>query len=169
MRVRAALESDAIVLPAIERSAAEVFRTAPGLGWIADDDVQSEAQHRAHARDGTSWVAVDDRNSPFGFLLAEFCGQDFHICELAVRHDKQGRSAGRALFEAAVQCARQRGMTAVTLTTFRDVRWNELLYQRWGFETLVAETLGERLAEILAKEARRGLPGHQRCAMRLTL
>jgi len=169
MRVRVALESDAVWLPAVERSAGEAFREVPGLAWIADDEVQTEAQHRAHARAGTAWVAVDDQDRPFGFLTAKICGAELHIDELSVRHDRQGHGAGRALFEASVQYARQRQLTAVTLTTFRDLPWNERLYHRWGFETLVAANLGERLAGILLNEAGRGLPGHQRCAMRLTL
>ena len=60
VRVRLAEVGDAEFLPAVERSAGEEFRGAPGLEWIADDEVQSEERHRAYACAGTSWVVVDE-------------------------------------------------------------------------------------------------------------
>ncbi|WP_394764211.1 GNAT family N-acetyltransferase [Phenylobacterium sp.] len=169
MVVRPALESDASLLPDVERSAGEVFRDVPALAWIADDEVQSEEQHRVYARAGNSWVAVDEGDRPLGFLSAEPCGEELHIWELAVRRDQQGRGAGRALFEACLRYARLRDLTAITLTTFRGLPWNEELYHRWGFETLVEENTGGRLADILSDEREHGLPSEQRCAMRLVL
>jgi hypothetical protein len=49
------------------------------------------------------------------------------------------------------------------------VAWNEILYQRLGFQTLMPLEAGERLHVILLGEAERGLPPDQRCAMRLAL
>lgn len=46
MIIRVAEFDDASRLPAIERSADEVFRTTSDLAWIADDDVMSEDEHR---------------------------------------------------------------------------------------------------------------------------
>jgi hypothetical protein len=60
-------------------------------------------------------------------------------------------------------------LVALTLTTFRDVAWNGPFYQRLGFEELAAHDLSPDLAQILAHEAARGLPGDRRCAMRLDL
>jgi hypothetical protein len=57
----------------------------------------------------------------------------------------------------------------VTLTTFRDVIWNEPFYKRLGFRTLRDDEMDERLAELLRQEAERGLPEGSRCAMRLDL
>jgi GNAT superfamily N-acetyltransferase len=86
-----------------------------------------------------------------------------------VHRDHQRQGAGRALLETACAHAREGGLVAVTLTTFRSVAWNELLYARFGFETLQPEELGYRLASVLAEENTRGLPQERRCAMRLML
>ena len=169
VRVRLAEVGDAEFLPAVERSAGEVFRGAPGLEWIADDEEQSEERHRAYAAAGTAWVVVDEADRPFGFLSAERFGEELHIWELAVRQSDQGRGAGRALLDASFSYARQQGLAAVTLTTFRGLTWNELLYARMGFKTLREEHLGERLAQVLTDEGARGLPAERRCAMRLEL
>lgn len=167
VHVRPTTAGDAAALPAIERSAGEAFRSIPGLGWIADDDVLSEESHIGYARSSTSWVAVDEAERPIGFLAAQRIGEDLHIWAFAVRHDKQGRGTGRALVDAAIAHARLLCLTAVTLTTFRDVPWNEPFYAGMGFEALDRDRMGERLAGILRREVEYGLPGERRCAMRL--
>lgn len=168
-QVRTAEERDAALLPDVERSAGEAFREVPGLAWIADDEVKSAAQHAAYARVGTSWVVVDEADRPFGFLSAESFDDELHIWEFAVRRDRQGEGAGRALLEASFVYARRNGCAAVTLTTFRDVAWNDALYARMGFVNLAPEQIGNRLRAILAKERANGLPAERRCAMRLEL
>lgn len=169
MNVRPTSEQDVALLPEVERSAGQAFRDIPELAWIADDDVQSIEQHRAYARAGASWVVVDGADRPFGFLSAEACGDELHVWELAVRHDHQGKGAGRALIEAAVDHARRHELDALTLTTFREVAWNEPLYAHMGFTTLDKDNTGERLARILQDEAQHGLAAHRRCAMKLEL
>jgi GNAT superfamily N-acetyltransferase len=92
-----------------------------------------------------------------------------HVWELAVRHEAQGRGAGRALMAAAVEAARRRGASAVTLTTFRDIAWNAPFYARLGFLEVPEEGLNERLAWIRTRESKLGLDTAARCAMRLAL
>lgn len=167
-RIRLTTAADIAVLPAVERSAAQSFRQIEGLGWLADEGVMPEWRHAELVAAGTSWVAVDD-DEPVGFLAAEVAGEEMHIWELAVRRDQQGRGLGRALMQAAVNGAAARGLAAVTLTTFRDVPWNQPFYARLGFATLSAEQADPRLADILRSEVEQGLPGRRRCAMRRAL
>ena len=61
--------------------------------------------------------------------------------------------------------ATARGLPGVTLTTFRDVPWNEAFYASCGFRTLAADELTPALRDILADEAHAGLPPDRRCAM----
>ena len=60
-------------------------------------------------------------------------------------------------------------MPALTLTTFRDLSFNEHFYQKLGYKTLDEAELPERLADILKSEIEYGLPGDRRYAMRLAL
>lgn len=167
--IRMTREDDVAALPEIERSSGEAFRAAPGLAWIADDDVQSADAHLAFVRSGLSWVAVDDRDRPLGFLCAGISDSALHIWQLAVLHERQGFGLGRALLDAAIAHAHCRSLSEVTLTTFRELAWNERFYRKLGFVTLGEEELGARLVQILAKEASCGLPVERRCAMRLSL
>jgi ribosomal protein S18 acetylase RimI-like enzyme len=167
--IRLAQDQDATFLPDLEQSAGEAFRTIPALAWIADEDNLSVERYRELIAQGTSWVAVDAQDQPIGFLSAEILTDALHIWELAVRLDQQRSGHGRALIGKAIEVAQARGLAAVTLTTFRGVAWNEILYQRLGFQTLTPMEAGERLHGILLGEAERGLPPDQRCAMRLAL
>jgi GNAT superfamily N-acetyltransferase len=166
--IRAGQLEDADLLPSIERSAGAAFRSIPALSWIAGDGVLSEEEHRRFAGSGTSWVA-EDEGGPVGFLVAERVPPALHIWEIAVRLDRQGRGLGTRLIETAIKGAREEGLSEMTLTTFRDVPWNEPFYQRLGFVSLGDGDIGDRLAAILSNEAERGLPADRRVAMRLTL
>ncbi|MCT9114533.1 GNAT family N-acetyltransferase [Cupriavidus gilardii] len=167
--IRPADRSDAASLPEIERSAAELFRSVPALAWIADDDVLAPEVHLRFIAAGTAWVAVDDTGKVRGFLSAERFGQALHIWELAVHRNWQGQGCGRALVSQAIEHARRQRLSAVTLTTFRDLPWNEPFYRRLGFEAIEGDALDERLTAVLQHERELGLPVHLRCAMRLVL
>jgi len=165
--VRPTVAADCHALPEVELSAAESFRAAPGLEWIADEgEFKPVDVHRRRVDEGTSWVAELD-GKPVGFLCAEVCDRELHVWELAVHQDHQGRGLGKRLIAAGVDAARSRGLDAVTLSTFRDVPWNEPFYARLGFVRLDEVTGEARLSAILRSEVEQGLPGDRRCAMRL--
>jgi ribosomal protein S18 acetylase RimI-like enzyme len=169
LRIRPTRDSDAERLPAIERSAGERFRDLPELAWLADGEDWSVDWHRERIAKGACCVAVDGEDQPIGFLAAEIVGCALYICELAVRLDLQGAGLGGALIAEAVAEARRRGLDAVTLTTFRDVAWNQAFYAKLGFTTLEGDGIGEWLGAQLRAQAEAGLPRERRCAMRLDL
>lgn len=165
VRIRPTRAEEAALLPGIERSAGAAFLALPDLAWIADDDVLPEERHRALIAGGAAWVAVGAEDVPLAFLAAEATADRLHIWEFAVRHELQGRGIGRALMAEAKAWAGARGLRAVTLTTFRDVPWNEPFYRRLGFRTLDERELTAELRTVLDAEQRHGLPREKRCAM----
>lgn len=167
--IRPSRVADAPHLPAIERSAGYLFRTIPDLAWLADGDDIPVERHLEWIAAGTSWVAETDNYCLVGFLCAEVAGDVLHIWELSVDLDHQRQGIGQALIAETVAFARRRRFASVTLTTFREVPWNEPAYQRMGFVTLGTDQLDERLTMILGKEIASGLPPERRCAMRLLL
>ena len=167
--IRAANDRDTPLLPGIERSSGEIFRQWPGLEWIADDVVQSQEQHRALIADGIALVAEVQGAGIAAFLNGEVTPDALHILQIAVHRDRQRRGIGRTLIEAVQQVAIDHGTKALTLTTFRNVPWNEPYYRRLGFVTLDSTEINPRLAAILDAEGRAGMPVAQRCAMRKSL
>ncbi len=167
--IRPARDHDVPLLPGIERNSGGIFRQVPGLAWIADDAVQSEEQHRALIADGLALVAEEQGAGVVGFLNGAVTPDALHLWQLAVHGDWQRRGIGRALIEAAERHAAGLGLSALTLTTFRDVPWNEPYYRRLGFVTLDGADLGPRLRAVLESEGRAGMPLARRCAMRKRL
>ena len=167
--VRQALAADAIALPAIERSAAALFRLDPSLAWLADAAVPQASAHLPAIERGELWVAENNDGQLAGFLRAVTVDQQLHIEELSVSQHFQGRGVGRKLLLAAIEQARLGQLRAVTLTTFRDLPWNAPFYQRMGFALLNAEDSDARLNHVLRDEIAHGMPGERRCAMRLVL
>ena len=169
-RIRLARENDTARLSAVERSAAQRFKMVPGLEWVAEGSVLGEAVHLDCIRAGTCWVAVDELDSPVGFLSAEAVAErELHIREMSVHEAFQGYGIGRALLEAAIEWAAIHHLAALTLTTFHDVPWNAPFYSRIGFKALAISGLDERLSALLREEVEEGFVEGTRCAMRLSL
>ena len=162
--IRIATEEDAELLPKIERSSGEAFRQIEHLAWIADDEVQSVERHLSLIRQGSSWVAHSATQGIAGFLSAERHGRSLHVWQMAVHADWQKQGIGRKLIGAAVRWSLAQDITALTLTTFRNVPWNEPFYRSCGFRVIETD-VPVSLQNILDAEAAAGLPREQRCAM----
>jgi ribosomal protein S18 acetylase RimI-like enzyme len=167
--VRRARPCDATALPAIERSAAELFRLDPPLAWLADAEVADAAFHVQAIRQARVWVAEACQGQLAGFLRAVPVDNQLHIEELSVSQHFQGQGIGRKLLSAAIAQAGEQQLCAVTLTTFRDLPWNAPFYQRMGFTLLNADEAAAHLIDALHHDSAHGLPAERRCAMRLML
>ena len=94
--VRRGENSDAALLPNIERSAARAFEEVSGLGWTPGNFVISVEDHLISIARGTLWVTeVNGRIA--GFLAANPAGNELHIDELNVHFDHQRSGIGRRL------------------------------------------------------------------------
>jgi GNAT superfamily N-acetyltransferase len=164
--IRPACSSDAQYLPDIERDAGAIYLTVADLAWIARDEVMPPEDHLPLIAAGTVWVADDADVGVVGFLTAERFGAALHIWETAVLREYQQRGIGKRMIAASAQHARTTGLTAITLTTFRDVPWNAPFYARNGFRIVEGGALDERLTAVLKREVENGLESERRCAMR---
>lgn len=162
-RIRPATAEDAIHLPPIERAAGELFRQWPGLEWIADDTVTSAARHHEMIDAGFSLVAETADCRIIGFASAEMIGQNLHLWQIAIAPTHQRQGIGAAMIDAIQILAKHHATRAITLTTFRDVPWNQPWYQRLGFVILTEADTPPDLHRILSDEAQTGLTN--RCAM----
>lgn len=167
--VRLARYEDVVLLPDIERSAAQSFKTIPSLAWIAEGACLPIETHLASLEAGTCWVAVTAQDRPIGFLTAERMQDRLHILELSVEAKAQGHGVGKALVAAACQAAQKAGARSVMLTTCRAVPWNGPFYCKIGFRYLADAELDSGLRAILAEEEACGFPPGTRCAMQRDL
>jgi GNAT superfamily N-acetyltransferase len=167
-RIRPARADDGRALQDIERLAGERFREV-GLPEVADDDPAPVDVLAAYAAAGRSWVAADPRDVPVGYVLVDVVDRCAHIEQISVRPDHQGAGVGRALIEQVKSWARSTGLSAVTLSTFRDVPWNGPLYRHLGFSVVGDGELGPGLRAVRDREASHGFDPSTRVCMRLQL
>jgi GNAT superfamily N-acetyltransferase len=165
--IRPLRPSDAPVVQGIERHAGDRFRTV-GLAHVADDDPFSVGELSEYASGGRGWVATDD-DTPIAYAVVDVIDGNAHVEQVSVHPDHQGRGIGRALLDRVAEWARSNGMPAMTLTTFRDVEWNQPLYEHLGFVVMTDDEVGPELVELVAEEAEDGLDPELRSCMRMDL
>ena len=95
-------------------------------------------------------------------------GGQAHLEQLSVQPDFARRGIGRSLVEAALDAARGRGYSWMTLCTFAGVPFNAPFYADCGFEEIARP--GPALAALRIPEAQLGLDDlGPRIAMRIRL
>ena len=150
-----------------------MFKTIPDLAFVADDQVMSVREHVAMMRTGVTFVAQSLEGPHAGKIIGFICGHEvrrtLHICQMAVLASGQNRGVGSALVAAMLDDAVSSKCETATLTTFRDVPWNDGFYKKLGFRTLEPNEIDPRLQAILTGETAAGLPGDRRCAMAIKL
>ena len=167
-RIRDGLLVDAPALPPIERSASSLFEDVPGLEWIAEGPVLSQAEHERFVRDGKLWVAETRSEEPprlVGFLAAEMPAGRLHLCELSVHRAWQRKGIGAALIDAARRYAGLHGLPSLTLTTFSAIPWCAPAYARLGFKKVPIPD--QHLQDVVDREHASGLLAEQRVVMSL--
>lgn len=163
--IRPAAPADAELLRSIERAAGERFREV-GMDHIADDEPPSTSTLASYATAGRSWVAEDEAGRVIGYVLVDVVDGNAHIEQVTVEPGHQGRGVGRSLLEQVEVWAIDRGLPALTLTTFRDVPWNAPLYRHLGFRDVADDDVGPGLRAVRAAEAAHGLDLSTRVCMR---
>jgi GNAT superfamily N-acetyltransferase len=162
--IRLARPDDLPALITIEIEAGSLFRDV-GMAAIADDDPGSVAELAVYQAEGRAWVSVDDDDRPVAYLIAEVVDGHAHVEQVSVRPSHARRGLGSALIETLAAWARERGLAALTLTTFTAVPWNAPYYERLRFRVLEEAEIGAGLREIRRVEAARGLDAWPRVAM----
>lgn len=163
--IRRARKEDLPLLGAVERSAAEIFRTV-NLDFLTYGPTMDEYLLESMGRANHLWVAVNEVDRPIGFAGGDELAGNFHIAEISVAQNAQGKGVGKALMGELTRQAMAEGYTAITLTTYRNLPWNGPWYQRLGFSEVKIDEMGEEYREIWNSEASHGHDMNVRCVMR---
>lgn len=163
--IRLAERDDLAALPALQVAAGEAFRGI-GMGDVADNPPQTVEELTVHQRAGRVWVAADPGGTPRGFVLVEVVDGCAHIEQVSADPALRGRGLGRRLIDHVATWAADRGLPALTLSTFRTVPWNAPYYRRLGFRDLAPDRLTPGLRAVLEAETAFGLDPSTRVCMR---
>lgn len=135
--VRAAQSTDAEAVQAIETAADALLIDALGAwDWPA-----TEAGANRLNSPGFVLIAEDTQaSSAVGFVHVLDVDGVAHLEQLSVTPSAARRGHGRALVNAALDEARKRGYTRLTLRTYAEVPWNAPFYASCGFLESIPET-----------------------------
>lgn len=136
------------------------------LAALVEIDVRAEAVYRVAGYElPLIELSVDDLagaaavfvagTPPVGFAQLDEVDGQAHLQELAVLPKAMRAGIGTRLLEHACAWAAEKGYSAMTLTTYRDVAWNAPFYARRGFAEI--DDLPAGLAAIRAREQELGL------------
>lgn len=166
--LRLAKPPDALAMPDIEQAAGGLFEQSDWETGTAGTHAMPVASCERLIRKGHCLVATK-KDKLVGFVLTEPFKRELHIVEMDVHPRDARQGIGTGLVRACQIDARNCGFRALTLTTFRDVPWNQPLYSKLGFVEVADLDAHPRLSAELDKEAQHGLPRERRCAMILFL
>ena len=150
-------------IPDIERAAVQLLeKYAPAS---VQEEISLEQDLREAQADGRLWVALRG-DSPVGFAHVIILDSGpAHLEELDVHPDHGRRGLGRRLVTQVFQWVRNLSYSSLTLTTFREPRFNMPFYQSLGFEELPKEVHTAELRQIVEHETQRGLDPDTRVVM----
>ncbi|CAM00256.1 ribosomal protein S18 acetylase RimI-like enzyme [Saccharopolyspora erythraea NRRL 2338] len=167
MDVRTAEPGELPRLQTVEIASGEPFREI-GMPEIADSPPLPLDALTAYQRAGRAWVTVEC-GEPVAFVVVELVDGAAHIAQISVHPGHARRGIGRVLLDHVAAWAVERGIRAMTLTTFRTVPWNAPYYRRLGFRELGTDEITAGLAAVVANETAHGLDPAARVCMRREL
>ena len=162
--IRLARAEDAEAFHEVEEDAASLLRDEPSLDGIPVPPSESAGHYRALIARGNCLSATEGE-AVVGFAAAGRIGRELHLHELSVRRSSQGKGIGSTLLRALAIDARNCGLRAITLNTYRDIPWNAPFYARHGFVEVENFEGRAHLATSLEAAVAFGLPRDRRIAM----
>jgi GNAT superfamily N-acetyltransferase len=167
-RLRLARADDAPRLRAIEDEAGTMFSGLELIDETLDASFPADDLSRLIDRRQV-WVACLESDLPVGMVIVSVREGAAYIEEMDVVPAHGRRGLGGQLLASVCAWARAQGHSAVTLSTFRDVRWNGPFYASHGFKELPPAEWTPGMRKIREKEAQHGLRVDARIFMRREL
>ena len=155
--IRPAEASDAEMIQVIETTADALLIDALGAWqWPPSGDGAARLSASGFVLIGEDALS----HSPVGFVHVLDVDGHAHLEQLSVLPSAGRQGHGRALVAAALEEARTRGYTRVTLRTYAEVPWNAPFYTSCGFLESIPET--PFLRELVDVESSLGLDRYGR-------
>lgn len=149
--IRNTVASDLPRIPAIQTDADELFRTI-GVAATKHQTPLSLEELSVFHEAGHAWVATvskegSDSETAIAYILVYVVDNDemgwksAFILRVSVCTEYSRRGIGKALIEHVALWASQHGMSALDMTTLKNVPWNQPYFERLGFQVVDEEEL----------------------------
>ncbi len=155
--MRKVMPEELDILISIDEASSELYEAA-GIELELDHDhpfVMAESlRWSAAINKGCAYLALDQNNTPIGFITFGMVDDNPYLDQLSVHPDFMRQGVGGRLLGMAISWS---GDRSLWLTTYAHVSWNRPYYQRHGFVEVPEASCGPELRGIL-KEQRSVLP-----------
>ena len=155
--IRPASVEDAEMIQAIETSADALLVDVLGA---VDWPPAADGLERLSSPGFVLVMESESDRSPIGFVHVLDADGHAHLEQLSVLPEAGRRGHGRRLVTAALDEARERGYTRMTLRTYAEIPWNAPFYATCGFLESIPETPFQR--QLVDTEEALGLDRHGR-------
>ena len=162
--IRLARPEDAEGFHDVEEDAARLLAEEPSLQGLPVPPSRSAEEYRGMIAQRHCLTAVSG-SKVVGFAATRRIGRELHLHEISVATAFQRMHIGATLINALKIDARNAGVRAITLHTYRDIAWNAPFYARHGFEIIQDLDAYPRLKAGQDAAVEFGLPRERRCAM----
>ncbi|MEO0883157.1 MAG: GNAT family N-acetyltransferase [Pseudomonadota bacterium] len=163
--IRFAEQLDIPALIAADRAASELFRPT---GLIPDMAIIPEsvpADELSQAIENGMIIVVTDDQGPVGFAMSQIMGDVLYLDQVSVDPSHGRKGLGRLLMLHVFALAEDHKLSAVTLSTFRDLPWNGPFYRSLGFKEIPRKKLEDWMFVIEEAQAE-SMDVSKRCFMR---
>ncbi|MEM1391665.1 MAG: GNAT family N-acetyltransferase, partial [Pseudomonadota bacterium] len=145
---------DIPALIAVDKAASALFaHTGLVEPDALDDHVPAEIFEQAMAV-GDVVTVYNHHGWPVGFAMFSVRGNGLYLDQISVHPDHGKQGLGRILVYAVIAEAEARRLGHVSLSTFRDLRWNGPFYASMGFVEMDRSKMEPYMLEI--EDAQRG-------------
>lgn len=149
--IRNTVPSDLPRIPAIQKNADELFRTI-GVAATQHQTPLSLEELSVFHDAGHAWVATvtkegSESDTPIAYILVYVVDNDemgwtsAFILRVSVCPKYSRRGIGKALIEHVALWASRNEMSALDMTTLKNVPWNQPYFERLGFQVVDEEEL----------------------------
>lgn len=160
-------KTDFTTLQNIQLAAGHLFYNI-GMSHIAENPSTDIEGFLATIKNSSVLVARFDVNI-VGFALIYRVGNDCHLEQMSVAPEHARRGFGSEILQYLIDKCRRQQLSRLTLSTFRNVPWNEPFYSKAGFRSISQNNLTGYLKAVWQTEDANGLDMTQRTIMRLEL
>jgi len=156
---------DIPALIAVDKAASALFAPTGLIKAEAlDDHVPAEVLELAIPL-GDVIVTRNEHGWACGFALVSPRGKGLYLDQISVHPDHGKKGLGRALMLAVLSVAETRKLPHVSLSTFRDLKWNGPFYASLGFTEIPRDRMEPYMLEIETAQ-RPDMDVDARCFMR---
>ncbi|MEL7128344.1 MAG: GNAT family N-acetyltransferase [Pseudomonadota bacterium] len=163
--IRFANQLDIPALIAADRAASELFRPTGLIPDMATIPESVPAEVLSAAIEMGMVLVAEDEHGPIGFVLCQPRGSVLYLDQISVDPAHGRKGLGRILMAHVYMLAEEHKLSAVVLSTFRDLPWNGPFYRRLGFREIARNKMEDWMIEIETVQAET-LDVEQRCFMR---